>query len=77
MGVLVNINTDNTTVSNITLSEEYEKLSYTFGFSLSDYEKMNEYAIEHAFIDDEMKRKLRSILRDKMKICVNKVDREK
>ena len=38
---------------------------------------MNEYAIEHAFIDDEMKRKLRSILRDKMKICVNKVDREK
>ncbi len=77
MGVLVNINTDNTTVSNITLSEEYEKLSYTFGFSLSDYEKMNEYAIEHAFIDDEMKHKLRSILRDKMKICVNKVGREK
>ena len=30
-----------------------------------------------SFIDDDLKRNLRIILRDKMKICVNKVDREK
>lgn len=50
--VPVCINTDNRTVSNITLNEEYLKLSRHFGFTKKDFKKMNIMAIEHAFISN-------------------------
>jgi len=61
-GVKVCINTDNRTVSNITLNEEYEKLYNTFKFSINDFNTMNINAIEHSFLSnfekEELKQKL-------------------
>lgn len=48
--VKVTLNTDNRTVSNISLTDEYEKLIKTFNFSLEDIKKMNMYAIESSFL---------------------------
>lgn len=52
------INTDNSTVSNITLTEEYIKLSNYFNFTLDDYKQMNKNAINHAFLSKEEKQEL-------------------
>jgi len=52
------INTDNTTVSNITLTEEYLKLSNMFHFDIIDFQKMNYYAIQSAFLSDSEKEEL-------------------
>ena len=60
--VLVTINTDNSTVSNITLSEEYEKLHKTFNFTKSDFKQMNINAINGAFISEKEKLKLKEII---------------
>ena len=57
-GVLVTINTDNRTVSNITLSDEYEKLSKCFGFKIEDFKKMNINAINSSFLFNVEKEKL-------------------
>lgn len=46
------INTDNKTVSNITLTDEYLKLYQYFEFTKEDFIKMNKYAIEKAFINE-------------------------
>ena len=56
--VLLNINTDNSSVSNVTLTEEYIKLYKTFDFNLDDFRKMNINAINHAFLTDKEKMKL-------------------
>lgn len=60
--IKVCINTDNKTVSNITLTNEYIKLYKTFNFVKDDFIKMNKYAIEKAFISDEEKEELLKIL---------------
>lgn len=57
-GISVSINTDNRTVSNISLSEEYLKLYNTFNFTINDFKKMNENSIKHAFLNEEMKNQL-------------------
>ena len=57
-GIPLSINTDNSTVSNISLSEEYIKLYNTFGLNTKDFKKINKMAIEHAFISDEEKKEL-------------------
>ena len=57
-GVLVTINTDNRTVSNITLTLEYEKLSKYFGFKIEDFKKMNINAIKASFLSNVEKEKL-------------------
>lgn len=49
-GVLITINTDNRTVSNITLTREYEKLSKYFNFKIEDFKKMNINAIKASFL---------------------------
>lgn len=58
----VSINTDNITVSNVTISEEYLKLKNIFDFKIEDFKKMNENAIKHAFIDERTKEKLLKVL---------------
>lgn len=55
MGCLVSINTDNRTVSNTTLTCEYELLKDKCGFSINDFYKMNLFALESAFITDKEK----------------------
>ena len=52
------INTDNKTVSNISLTDEYLKLYNNFGFTVDDFIKMNIYAIEKSFLSNEEKNKL-------------------
>lgn len=56
--IALSINTDNRTVSNISLTEEYQKLYKTFSFSLNDYQEMNQNAILHSFLSDEEKEEL-------------------
>jgi len=56
--VLLNINTDNSSVSNVTLTEEYIKLYETFDFNLDDFKKMNISAINHAFLSEREKKQL-------------------
>ena len=56
-GVKTTINTDNRTVSNTTLTKEYELLKEV-GFNESDFIKMNINAIEKAFITEEEKQEL-------------------
>lgn len=59
-GINVTINTDNRTVSNITLTKEYEKLIETFHFSLEDIKKMNICAIQSSFLTDKEKEILKN-----------------
>ena len=53
--IALNINTDNRTVSNISLTEEYQKLYKTFSFTLNDYQEMNKNAILHSFLSNKEK----------------------
>ncbi len=48
-GVHVTVNTDNRTVSGITLAEEIEKIQRQFGFTQQDIAVMQQYAREAAF----------------------------
>ena len=61
-GVKVTINTDNRTVSNITLEETYKELKETFHFSKEDFMNMNKRAIESAFISEKEKQELLNLL---------------
>lgn len=56
--ILININTDNSSISNVTLTEEYIKLYETFAFTIDDYLQMNINAINHAFLSEEEKNDL-------------------
>ena len=64
--IKVCINTDNKTVSNITLNKEYEKLYNTFNFSIEDFKRMNMYALENAFLSDKEKEHIINILNSEM-----------
>lgn len=55
MGVHLCINTDNVTVSNVSLTDEYVKLYQTFNFNLDDFKQMNIYALKQAFISEAEK----------------------
>lgn len=61
-GIYLNINTDNNTVSNITLTEEYIKLYQIFNFTIEDFKKMNSMALEKSFIKEEIKEKLKKCI---------------
>ena len=54
-GIKVSINTDNKTVSNISLNDEYLKLLNTFNFTIKDFKQMNLNAIEGSFLSQEEK----------------------
>lgn len=56
--VPVTINTDNRTVSNITLTKEYQKLTESFSFTLEDFKMINLNAIQSSFLSIEEKQKL-------------------
>lgn len=58
LGIPLSINTDNSTVSNISLTEEYLKLFNYFNFTIEDYKKMNINAINHSFLTKEEKETL-------------------
>ena len=58
LGVSLCINTDNSTVSNISLTEEYIKLRNNFNFTIEDYKQMNINAINASFINSKEKEEL-------------------
>ncbi len=49
-GIAVTVNTDNMTVSNTTLEQEYALLKDAFGFSDEDFHTMNETSLKAAFL---------------------------
>lgn len=51
-GINVCINTDNRTVSNTTLTDEYMKLHEWYGITYTDMEKLNHNAVNGAFIPE-------------------------
>ena len=57
-GCQVCINTDNRTVSNVTLIDEYENLIRKLNFSVSDLIKMNIMAINNSFLNDNEKQSM-------------------
>lgn len=57
-GVLISINTDNRTVSNTTLTHEYELLNQYFNLSKKDFIKLNKNAIEASFLSHSEKLEL-------------------
>ena len=64
-GMKLCINTDNRTVSNISLTDEYISLVDVLGFTYDDLVKMNLNAIDKAFISEKEKEELRIIIQNK------------
>lgn len=65
-GVSLSINTDTRTITDITLAEEYAKLVQVFGWQAADFLACNLYAIQAAFVPDDVKARLTARLRDAM-----------
>ena len=61
-GLRVSVNTDNRTVSNTSLTKEYEILMSELGFTIEDIKQMIVYGIEGGFMSEELKGKLVSEL---------------
>ncbi len=62
-GVSMSINTDGRTVTPVTLTSEYELLQNIFHWKKEDFLRCNIEAIQHAFIPEEVKEKLREKIR--------------
>ena len=62
-GLSLSVNTDTRTITNITLSEEYEKLHRVFGWDKSQFLRCNLDAIRAAFLPEAVKQRLESQLR--------------
>jgi adenosine deaminase len=63
LGLNISINTDDRTVSNITLNEEYRLLKENFGFTDEDFKKINICAMKHSFATKEMKKEIIKLLK--------------
>lgn len=57
-GVSLSVNTDTRTITNVTLNKEYQRLQDVFGWTVADFYNCNVYALQAAFIEEEIKRKL-------------------
>ena len=64
-GIKVCVNTDNRTVSNISLTDEYMSLVNILGFTYDDLIEMNFNAIDYAFISEQEKEELRKLFQNK------------
>lgn len=62
-GIRVTYNTDNMTVSDTYLEREAELIMSELGFREEELKKMNEYAIDGAFVGEEVKRRIRELMR--------------
>jgi adenosine deaminase len=57
-GVRVGISTDTRAVTDVRLTQEYERLRDTFGWTLADFEQVNRNALDAAFAPDSVKRRV-------------------
>jgi len=62
-GVSLSVNTDAPTIVDITLTKEYEKLQEVFGWTVADFYQCNVYALNAAFIPEELREELLAQLR--------------
>jgi adenosine deaminase len=63
-GVSVGVNTDARTISDITLSQEYDKLHQTFGWGTRDFYNCNRNALKAAFVPEDVRSQLLTRLAD-------------
>ncbi len=61
-GVSLGINTDTRTITNITLSQEYQRLHETFGWGPTHFQRCNLDALEAAFAEPAVRTRLRAKL---------------
>jgi adenosine deaminase len=61
-GVRVGISTDTRAVTDVRLTQEYERLRDTFGWTLADFARVNRDALAAAFAPDEVKARLATVL---------------
>ncbi len=61
-GVSMSINTDCRTISNVTLSHEYDVMEQIFNWNREHFKKCSLEAIAHSFATENIKKKLRSII---------------
>jgi len=57
-GLSISVNTDTRTMTNITLTQEYEKLHQTFGWGKEQFLQCNLHALRAAFISEPVKQQL-------------------
>ncbi len=57
-GISVTVNTDNTTVSNTTISKEYKILVEKYGFNLKEIKKLILNSLHAAFVNNEKKARI-------------------
>jgi adenosine deaminase len=57
-GLSIGVNTDTRTMTNITLTQEYEKLHRTFGWEKEQFLQCNLHALGAAFISESVKQQL-------------------
>ena len=62
LGVPLNVNTDTRMLSPTTLTGEYEGLTKTFGWGAEEFLKTNLMGIDAAFVEDEVKLRLRKTM---------------
>lgn len=65
-GVKVTVGTDDMTICNTNLKKEYALLKEFLGFTQKEIYKMNEYAVDGAFVSKYEKRLLREQLRERI-----------
>lgn len=68
MGIKVTVNSDNSTISNTTLTEEYEKLFKFQEFDYNDLVKVINNGIDASFTVNEEKEELKTIFKNEFKI---------
>lgn len=56
--ISISVNTDTRTLMNVSLTEEYQKMHQTFGWEGKEFFRSNQYALEAAFIPDDLRNKL-------------------
>jgi adenosine deaminase len=61
-GVSLGINTDARTITNVTLNKEYVRLREQFGWSQAQFRDCNQAALDGAFVDEPVKKRLISRL---------------
>lgn len=62
LGLNISINTDDRTVSDITLDKEYLNLMQIFNFTDEDFKKININSMKHSFADDKTKEEIIKLL---------------
>lgn len=62
LGLNISINTDDRTVSDITLDKEFLNLMQIFNFTVIDFKKININSMKHSFADDKTKEEIIKLL---------------